>query len=319
MGYVERQAKQSIRRVSHDDHTKPSSLLAAWLAKLYKGKVIYISGESTSSPVLHDNTYLLGPSRMDERDYHVYQLYYFQMVYWQKYHLQSRGDLLWNHGLKPRNTGKHFLIYAQGNCVSFREEAFDELSKIGPVHQGGKCKGLNESTNKTVIKTHVSLRNWWDNVNVYREYRYCLVMEHGNFDGYITEKILMAFAGGCIPIYYGTIEVWNVFNKNAFIFYDIEDPSPALNRVAYLERNPSAYAAMMDQPILANGNKTIEDFFSFSDTFGNGIVKRRIRETLELDKYAFIQNDKDETTDSVLVEIDSNTSRGHEKYIELSI
>lgn len=254
---------------------------------------MYISGGSTSSPVLHDNTYLLGPSWRDERDFHVYQLYYFQMVYWQKFHAKSSGDLLWNHKLKPRNNGKHFRIYAQGNCVPFREEAFDELSRIGPVHQGGKCKGLKKSTNKTIVKTQVSLRNGWDDVNVYREYRFCLVMEHGNVDGYITEKILMVFAGGCLPIYYGTTQVWNVFNKKAFIYYDIENPFPALNRVAYLERNPSAYATMMGQPILANGNKTIEDFFFFSNTYGNGIVKRRIRETLELDKYEFVHNEEE--------------------------
>jgi hypothetical protein len=132
-----------------------------------------------------------------------------------------------------------------------------------------------------------------DNVNVYREYRFCLVMDHGNVDGYIAEKILMAFAGGCLPIYYGTTEVWNIFNKKTFIYYDIDNPFPALNRVAYLERNPSVYSTMMGQPILANGNKTIEDFFSFSDNFGNGIVKRRIRETLELEKYEFVHNEEE--------------------------
>lgn len=265
------------------------SIVSVWIAQRFRGKVVYISGEDTDVPVIHDNTYLLGPAPTEERGNHVLQIYYVQMIYWQKFHLQSTDKMFWNHTLKPRNTGRHFLIYANANCVPFREEAFDELSRIGKVYHGGRCQGHVKSSNKTAAVTNVTLRNWWDNVEIYKNYRFCLVMEHGKVDGYITEKILMAFAGGCIPIYYGTKEVWGMFNREAFIYYDIEDPKPALEHLAYLERNVTAYSSMMDQPIFSHGNKTIEDFFSFSDDFGGGKAKEQIREALGLDRFEFIK------------------------------
>jgi hypothetical protein len=40
-------------------------------------------------------------------------------------------------------------------------------------------------------------------------------MENKRANGYITEKILNTFLAGCIPIYYGTTEILNIFNKKA--------------------------------------------------------------------------------------------------------
>jgi hypothetical protein len=49
-------------------------------------------------------------------------------------------------------------------------------------------------------------------------------MENIYRDGYVTEKIVIAFLGGCIPIYFGSQNVFDVFHKNAFIYYDVENP-----------------------------------------------------------------------------------------------
>ena len=40
---------------------------------------------------------------------------------------------------------------------------------------------------------------------------------------------------GAIPIYYGTTEVFQIFNPEAFIYYNVSNPSEATARVAYLE------------------------------------------------------------------------------------
>jgi hypothetical protein len=105
-------------------------------------------------------------------------------------------------------------------------------------------------------------------------------MEHVNHAAYITEKILMAFIGGCIPIYYGSPAVFDIFNEKAFIFYNISDPQPALDQVRALETDKKLYEKMLKEPIAAHGNATIEKYFSFSDEVGNGVLKRRIREKL---------------------------------------
>ena len=111
-------------------------------------------------------------------------------------------------------------------------------------------------------------------------------MEHFNSDGYVTEKILMAFMAGCVPIYYGTTEIFDLFNKEAFIFYDIDSPQEALARIAYLESHPDAYNTMMKQPVFAHGDDTIREYFSFSEDVGGGYLKNKMREMLGIDTIA---------------------------------
>jgi hypothetical protein len=87
-------------------------------------------------------------------------------------------------------------------------------------------------------------------------------MENSVAPGYISEKILLAFLGGCIPIYYGTVEIFDIFNHNAFVFYNVSDPAPALDRIRLLEENITAYMQVSrDEPILAHGNVTIDKYF----------------------------------------------------------
>ena len=83
-------------------------------------------------------------------------------------------------------------------------------------------------------------------------------MENKASPGYISEKLFNAFLGGCLPIYYGTREVFDIFSKEAFIFYDINQPEPALNEIQYLQQNNSAYMERLNHPILRNGNQTMQ-------------------------------------------------------------
>ncbi len=73
-----------------------------------------------------------------------------------------------------------------------------------------------------------------------------------------------------------------MFNKDAFVFYNITDPEKSLELVKALHENKEMYNTMMGAPILANGQETIEKYFSFNDTVGNGRLKRDIREKFGL-------------------------------------
>jgi hypothetical protein len=176
------------------------------------------------------------------------------------------------------NTGEHFLIYANSNCVSYREEAFRQLAKIGLVHYGGGCNGgggVGERSEEVL-----NGRFWWTNKDLFGKYRFTLAMENTATDGYITEKILASFLAGSIPIYFGTEQVFELFNSKAFIWYDINNPQEALDRVAYLESNVTAYKEMFHEPILAHGEETIARYFSFRDSEGGGRLKWAIRERI---------------------------------------
>ena len=74
--------------------------------------------------------------------------------------------------------------------------------------------------------------------------------------------------------------MFGIFNPKAFIFYDITYPDAALEWISTLERNPDAYEQMINEPILANGQRTIEKYFSFDDTIGGGALKQRVRKKL---------------------------------------
>jgi hypothetical protein len=97
-------------------------------------------------------------------------------------------------------------------------------------------------------------------------------------DAYITEKILNAFLGGAVPVYYGTTKIFELFNKDAFVYYDPGDPDKALKRIEFLDSNPKEYAAVLAQPIFAEG--ALEKYFSLRDSIGGGMIKRQIRAML---------------------------------------
>ena len=112
---------------------------------------------------------------------------------------------------------------------------------MGQVHCDGRCQGQTppsgsrENLTKTKI---VGFGHSWDNYEMYSNYRFCFVMEHAdNNPGYITEKIMMAYAGGCIPIYYGDEKIF----EKSFVFYNISDPQTALDLVNAMERSSDLY------------------------------------------------------------------------------
>jgi hypothetical protein len=246
------------------------------IEKVFPGKIMYVVGESEGpSPFEHERIYSLGPLADSNK---TIRAYFGAMVLGMAKPENQRK--IFDPRRRVKNTKKKFVSYIASNCVEFREKAFTDLSNIGAVHYGGRCSGL-KGGNGTIIHTNVG-GSWMRNHRgVFQDYRFGLVMENKKHDGYITEKIVNAYlSGGTVPIWYGTREIFDVFNERAFIYYDIEDPQPALDRIAYLEKNQTAYDEVRSEPILANGDQTIEDYFSFRDDVGGGKLKKRIRNML---------------------------------------
>jgi hypothetical protein len=157
---------------------------------------------------------------------------------------------------RPRNSGEHFLLYVSSHCIEHRERALEAFSMIGKVHTGGKCHGgvITDSVNNNNRHT------WTSTYELYRQqFKFGLVMENSDPPGYVTEKIFAAFLGGAIPIYWGSREVFSMFNEKAFVFYDVKAPHAALDQVKTLLQNETAYQAMLSEPILAPG--AYERFF----------------------------------------------------------
>jgi hypothetical protein len=111
-------------------------------------------------------------------------------------------------------------------------------------------------------------------------------MENSNTPGYLSEKLLLAYLGGCLPIYYGSApDVFSIVTEKSLIFWDVSDADASnatSETIRYLEQNDTAYQERIAIPILKNGSHTIEVYFSLSEEIGNGALKWRIREMMNI-------------------------------------
>lgn len=179
-----------------------------WLLTHFNGHFILFSGESErENPVNHfshrrNNFHSFGPLLEPSRNDHV--VTYMQYTWLDRFYKILTPNILLN-GFVDNNfqARKKFAIYANSNCVNFREIAVSELSKIGQVYCSGKCQGakngLNSSVNLINIKKQhkINFGNWWKNVDLFKEFQFCVVMEHElDHKAYITEKILLAYSAG---------------------------------------------------------------------------------------------------------------------------
>lgn len=233
----------------------------------FKGKILHLEGESSYPHDIPNEDFFLGPILQTHNPHHR-QLFYAQFG-------AAVAGLHRLTGPRRRHDATKFLTYRSGHCVSYREKAFrricEHMERVpGAICHATKCAG---GYTKAIVKP---TPGYWVNNSDESPYRFELSMENTKMDGYVTEKIVNAFLSGAIPIFYGTTDVFKLFNKDAFIYYDIDDPQPALHRILYLETNRTAYAEVLAQPILADG--ALEEYFSLSDDVGRGKLKRRIRD-----------------------------------------
>jgi len=255
-----------------------------YMAANFPGKILYVNAESHNNIMDWDEldkeerSFQIGPWNENKYD-RTTQVYLAAMT------LFVVDKELWGWIFDPTmrkiNNGRHQAIaYFVSNCVDFRQDAAKELSNIVELHHGGGCHVEGKNTRRVEAENHLWTENW----KLFRDYKYCLVMENKAQPGYITEKIIMAFLGGCVPIYYGTEEVFDLFNPKAFVFYDINNPKPAHDKIQLLENDPDAYNKVFEEPILRDGNRTIERFFSLSDEGPvNPTLKSRIRQMMGLE------------------------------------
>ena len=92
-----------------------------------------------------------------------------------------------------------------------------------------------------------------------RKYKFCLAIEHTNYSGYTTEKILEAYVSNSIPIYFGSNKIGEDFNKETFInANDFKNIDELLNYVKKVDNDKNLYNSYLNKPILTK--KWIDHF-----------------------------------------------------------
>ena len=227
-------------------------------ARQFTGRVIYVNGEARVGEMV-DGSFYLGP--VSGRSKRSLQFYYVSYAALEIPNVQQ------SFLERTHSTGEHFLLYISSRCDPHRERAFDMFSQLGKVAAGGRCRGT--------IATNVyeeKVQGAWSSESVqavYRKYKFGLVMENSNATGYVSEKLLQAFHGGVIPIYYGSEDVFKIFNREALIYYDELCKDDVMTQVRHLLNDPKAYARMNALPFLAEG--ALETYFWKGNTQVNQI------------------------------------------------
>ena len=276
-----------------------------WLLTKFNGRIVVNSPESPHEHLniaqRHKGLHYFGPV-IEPRQNIDMRLTYLQTTWWAYFQDLIPPKAMTDPSVRPKlkketKDGErrifndiNFMVYAHGNCVDFRDFAAWQFSKYGPVTCSGRCCGRaigdpNAGNQTNLIpKKSGGLGSWRDNVNLFADFKFCLVLEH-EYDhaAYVTEKIMMSFIAGCIPIYHGPSEmIFDIFNRETFIFYNVTNPQLSLDLVANLSQDESAYDEMQNRPILAHGDETVAKYFSFNETVGGGILKQRYRDILGL-------------------------------------
>ena len=87
------------------------------------------------------------------------------------------------------------------------------------------------------------------------DWRFVICFENLKVDYYLTEKLINAYLGGCIPIYWGCPQIKEFINEKAILL--LEDFTPEsidklIERVMELENNSELYAKMHSEPLFVN-------------------------------------------------------------------
>ena len=178
------------------------------------------------------------------------------------------------------NDRKYIIGYCASNKVDIRETFFNKcVEKIGidKCISYGHCYGNYKKTNE-------NCNGGFQGMGLIKEYSECkfvIAMENSIGDGYVTEKIVNAFYSGAIPIYWGSSNVNELFNKNAFInvndFNDIDecieyiinlsddDIKKMLNEKIYCDND--LVNIFNDEYNKKNENKVLKDYITKINNF----------------------------------------------------
>jgi len=95
------------------------------------------------------------------------------------------------------------------------------------------------------------------------EYKFCLCPENSIYDGYVTEKLIDAYAGLTVPIYSGTMSVDCDFNERAFLNYqNTKDMDYFVSHIADMDDDIAWYQEVYSQPLLHEAPK-LHDAIAF--------------------------------------------------------
>jgi hypothetical protein len=129
-----------------------------------------------------------------------------------------------------------FCAMIAGNPEGLRVNLFNSVSQYKPIDGYGLMFGNSLRKSKFAVLP---------------EYKFCLCPENSVYDGYVTEKLIDAYAGLAVPLYSGDMSVKEDFNTKAFINYqDFKRTEIFLHDISWFDTDFGLYKDMYEQPLL---------------------------------------------------------------------
>ena len=175
---------------------------------------------------------------------------WYSRLAWPSFEQRPRKENMHNHGYeplidinsltKPRKLDwqekTEFCAMIAGNPEGLRVNLFNSIYKYKPVH------GYGNMFNRALRQSKF---------DVLKHYKFCLCPENSVYDGYVTEKLLDAYAGGTIPIYSGTISVDCDFHEGAYLNYmNTKDMDWFVTTIQAIDESKEIYEDMYSRPLL---------------------------------------------------------------------
>lgn len=147
----------------------------------------------------------------------------------------------------PIHRDSFCLFVASNPACRERNSIYSILNSSKKIDSGGRLAKNIEMPNDSA-KTHLIARNRFE-----MNYRFSLCCENRSYSGYCTEKILLAFLAGSVPIYWGDETVETDFNPNAFINLNGLTPEQMIVAVMKVEADQEKWCKMASTPPIKEG------------------------------------------------------------------
>jgi hypothetical protein len=142
--------------------------------------------------------------------------------------VQERTGSVWSNKTK-------FCAIICSNPEALRMNLFSEISRYK------KVDGFGPAFGKPVLLPKHEILN---------EYKFCLCPENSYYPGYVTEKLLHAYAAGVVPIYFGGLTERGLFNRRAFVDYSESfNVTALLAQIVALDSLKDLYDSVYREPL----------------------------------------------------------------------
>ena len=167
------------------------------------------------------------------------------------------------------------FIVSNGSCWQ-RNDFFDKLSKYKKVDSyGNYLNNMNSGINYAFGSEEY--------LNIIKDYKFMICFENKSCEYYLTEKLINAYYGKTIPIYWGCPQTTEWINTDSLIYinpeYDEHQVNNIINEIIMLDNDDNLYKQKYEQSFFKNGQQP--------DEFNIDKIKEKVELLLETNKIIY--------------------------------